>query len=80
MVNNHLTEKKEKFHSITIYPKGNPHFCEVLPQYEQFLTNEGRSTFGYITIEDLIDLIEKHFPKTVEYQNGIQYLKDRYPF
>ena len=80
MVNNHLTEKIEKFHSITIYPKGNPHFCEVLPQYEQFLTNEGRSTFGYITIEDLIDLIEKHFPKTVEYQNWIQYLKDRYPF
>lgn len=80
MVNNHLTEKIEKFHSITIYPKGNPHFCEVLPQYEQFLTNKGRSTFGYITIEDLIDLIEKHFPKTVEYQNWIQYLKDRYPF
>lgn len=77
MVKNHMIEK---FHSITIYPKGNPHFCEVLPQYEQFLTNEGRLTFGYITIENLIDLIDLHFPKTVEYQNWIQYIKDRYPF
>ena len=70
----------EKFHSITLYPKGNPHFGEVLPTYEQFLTDEGRSTFGYITIESLIDLLDQYFPKTNKIQNWIQYLKIRYPF
>ncbi|MBR4324592.1 MAG: hypothetical protein IKP73_03575 [Bacteroidales bacterium] len=70
----------DKFHSITLYPKGNPHFDKVLPKYENFLTDEGRSTFGYITIEALIDCIELNFPKTVDYQRWIQYLKDRYPF
>ncbi len=77
MILKHLVEK---FHSITLYPKGNPHFNEVLPKYEQFLTNLGRSTFCYITIEALIDLIEHHFPKTTEFQNWITYLKTRYPF
>lgn len=70
----------EKFHSVTLYPKGNPHFEDVLPKYEQFLSDNGRSSFGYITIEALIDLIEQHFPKTDVNQNWIQYLKDRYPF
>lgn len=70
----------ENFHSITIYPKGNPHFGKVLPEYEELLTDKGKSSFGYITIEDLIDLIEKYFPKTEKFQNWIQYLKQRYPF
>ena len=70
----------DKFHSITLYPKGNPHFGEVLPAYEEFLTDEGRSTFGYITIESLIDLLDQYFPKTKKFQNWIQYLKIRYPF
>ena len=73
-------DKVEKFHSITLYPKGNPHFVEVLPAYERFLTDEGRSTFGYITIESLIDLLDQYFPKTKEFQNWIQYLSIRYPF
>jgi hypothetical protein len=70
----------DKFHSITLYPKGNPHFGEVLPAYEEFLTDEGRSTFGYITIESLIDLLDQYFPKNQIFQNWIQYLKIRYPF
>ena len=69
-----------KFHSITLYPQGNPHFGEVLPIYESFLTDEGRSTFGHITIESLITLLVKYFPKTKEYQNWIHYLRVRYPF
>jgi len=69
-----------KFHSITLYPHGNPHFGEVLPKYESFLTDEGRSSFGYITIESLIDLLDRYFPKTKKYQNWIQYLRVRYPF
>jgi len=73
-------DKVEKFHSITLYPKGNPHFVEVLPAYERFLTDEGRSTFGYITIESLIDLLDQYFPKTKEFQNWIHYLRIRYPF
>ena len=70
----------EKFHSITLYPQGNPHFVEIMPKYEQFLTDDGRSTFGHITIESLIDLLAQYFPKTTEYQNWIQYLRVRYPF
>ena len=73
-------DKVEKFHSITLYPHGNQHFNVILPAYEQFLTDEGRSTFGYITIESLIDLLDQHFPKTKEYQNWINYLRVRYPF
>ncbi len=73
-------DKVEKFHSITLYPHGNQHFNIILPAYEQFLTDEGRSTFGYITIESLIDLLDQHFPKTKEYQNWINYLRVRYPF
>lgn len=82
MVGNKNIEKDrvEKFHSITLYPHGNPHFNEILPAYEKFLTDEGRSTFGYITIESLIDLLEQYFPKNKEFQNWIQYLKIRYPF
>lgn len=82
MINNKDLPKDmiENFHSITIYPKGNPHFGNVLPEYEKFLTDKGKSSFGYITIEDLIDLIEKYFPKTEKFQNWIQYLKQRYPF
>ncbi len=75
-----LKQLVEKFHSITLYPNGNPHFNDVLPKYEKFLTDEGRSTFGYITIEALIDLIEKYFPRNIKFQNWIQYLKTRYPF
>lgn len=70
----------EKFHSITIYPEGNPHFSEVLPKYKDFLTDKGKESFGYITIEGLIELIEKYFPKTEKFQQWIKYLKDRYPF
>ena len=73
-------DKVEKLHSITLYPHGNQHFNVFLPAYEQFLTDEGRSTFGYITIESLIDLLDQHFPKTKEYQNWINYLRVRYPF
>ena len=76
----HTPPMVDRFHSITIYPEGNPHFNEVLPAYEQFLTDAGRSTFGYITIESLIDLLDQHFPKTKEFQNWIKYLKIRYPF
>ncbi len=70
----------DKFHSITLYPQGNPHFGKVLPAYKLFLSDEGRSTFGYVTIESLIDLLLRHFPKNKEYQNWIQYLRIRYPF
>jgi hypothetical protein len=73
-------DEVEKFHSVTLYPKGNSHFVEVLPAYERFLTDEGRSTFGYITIESLIDLLDQYFPKTKEFQNWIHYLRIRYPF
>ena len=77
MVQNKMVEK---FHSLTIYPKGNPHFGKVLPTYEKLLTDKGRATFGYATIESLIDLLAKHFPQANDFQNWIHYLRVRYPF
>lgn len=70
----------KRFHSITMYPKGNPHFKKVLPEYEKTLSEYGKSTFGHITIEKMIQLIFKHFPKTEKNIAWIDYLNTRYPF
>lgn len=70
----------KRFHSITMYPEGNPHFKEVLPEYEKTLSEYGKSTFGHITIEKMIQLIFKHFPKTEKNLAWIDYLNTRYPF
>lgn len=70
----------KRFHSITMYPEGNVHFKKVLPKYEKTLSDYGKSTFGYITIEKMILLIFKHFPKTKKNIAWIDYLNTRYPF
>ncbi|MCF2593429.1 hypothetical protein I6E11_06400 [Bacteroides caecigallinarum] len=70
----------DRFHSITLYPKGNTHFKKVLPEYEKLLSEYGKSTFGYITIEKLILLISKHFEMNEKNRLWVDYLNTRYPF
>ena len=69
-----------KFHSITLYPNGNTHFKKVLPEYEKLLSEYGKATFGYITIEKLILLICKHFEMNEKNKQWVDYLNTRYPF
>lgn len=68
------------FHSLTLYPKGNPHFPTVFPVYEKNLSEYGKSSFHHITYEKLIQLMFKHFPKTERNYRWIDYLNTRYPF
>lgn len=70
----------DRFHSITLYPNGNTHFRKVLPEYEKSLSEYGKSTFGYITIEKLILLISKHFEMNEKNKQWVDYLNTRYPF
>ena len=67
------------FHSITLFPSGNPHFADVLPKYRQFLSEYGNASFGYITFEELFDLLEVNY-KGDKFQKWVEYLKERYPF
>lgn len=69
-----------RFHSLTLYPKGNPHFRKVLPEYESTLSEYGKATFGYLTIEDLIVYLAKCFEMTDKNKEWIDYLNTRYPF
>ncbi|MBO7653038.1 MAG: hypothetical protein J6S84_10065 [Bacteroidales bacterium] len=75
-----MNQMLERFYSITLYPKGNLHFTEVLPKYRKFLSIYGKSKFKTITIESLIDLLKIHFPDNSKTQYWIKYLQTRYPF
>ena len=76
MVLNHMLCR---FHTVTLFPSGNPHFSEVLPKYLEFLSDYGKSTFRYITFEELFELLGTNY-KEAKYQKWINYLKKRYPF
>ena len=75
-----MNEQIDRFHSITLYPNGNTHFKKVLPEYEKLLSEYGKATFGYITIEKLILLICKHFEMNEKNRQWVDYLNTRYPF
>jgi hypothetical protein len=76
MVLNHMLCR---FHTVTLFPSGNPHFSEVLPEYSEFLSDYGKSTFRYITFEELFELLGTNY-KEAKYQKWIYYLKKRYLF
>lgn len=69
-----------RFHSVTLYPSGNPHFAVVLPKYREFLTEYGVSTFKYISFESLFGLLKIYYPRESKFQDWIKYLQIRYPF
>lgn len=77
ILNNQLSE----FTSLTVYPEGNVHFKEVLPDYEEnILTDKGRDTFKYKSYEELFSLMEESLnPTLISILNDwICYLRQRY--
>lgn len=77
ILNNQLSE----FTSLTVYPEGNVHFQEVLPDYEEnILTDKGRDTFQYKSYEELFSLMEESFNPTLipNLNDWISYLRQRY--
>lgn len=76
-----LNDQLSEFTSLTVYPEGNIHFNEVLPEYEEkILTEKGKSTFRHISYEQLFSLMEESFDSSVlpQLNDWIAYLRRRY--
>ncbi len=76
-----LNHQLLEFTSLTVFPSGNTHFSEILPEYEEkILTEQGKNTFKYITYEQLFPLIEESFDSSVipKLNDWIAYLRQRY--
>lgn len=75
-----LNKKLSEFTSLTVYPEGNGHFKEVLPEYETMLTDAGKDTFKHLTYEKLFSLMEQSFNQSVipNLNDWITYLRRRY--
>lgn len=69
-----------EFTSLTVYPDGNVHFKEVLPEYETMLTDAGKDTFKHLTYEKLFSLMEQSFNQSAipNLNDWITYLRRRY--
>lgn len=65
------------FNSVTIFPSQNKHFMKVIPEYEQLLSEYGKSSFCGITYEEFFDILDKHYT-TEEFKDWINYLRKRY--
>lgn len=82
---NHLLgatmEKKrlvQRFHSLTLFPRFNNHFLEVLPKYRQLLSDKGNRSFHYTFYETLFLLLRKFYGGTKKTDRWIEYLEKRY--
>ena len=76
-----LDHQLSEFTSLTVYPEGNVHFKDVLPEYEEkILTETGRDTFKHITYEKLFSLMEEslRFSAIPQVHDWIAYLRQRY--
>ncbi len=62
------------FTSVTLYPKGNQHFCDVIPQYQDRLKPDARDSVRGVTFEDFIEAIDGD-PAILAWK---QFLKARY--
>lgn len=74
---NHPDSKYEYFTSIILYPEGNDHFRELIPEYNSFLTPGHDKSFLGITYEEFIDAARKHTDDP-DFLRWAQYLQDRY--
>ncbi len=66
--------KLDDFYSIILYPSGNRHFAEVIPEYQSFLSELSRQKVFGCTYEQYIQSIEGN----EEILRWKQYLSDRY--
>lgn len=48
----------KQFTSVTLHPKGNQHFCDVIPQYQNRLKPAFRDSVRGVTFEDFIEAID----------------------
>lgn len=69
-----------EFTSLTVYPAGNVHFQNVLPEYESMLTDKGKATFKHYSYEKLFPLIQVYMSesKISVLNDWIAYLNQRY--
>jgi len=74
---NHSDSKYEYFTSIILYPDGNDHFRELIPEYKSFLTPGHEQSFMGITYEEFIEAAEK-LTDDIDFLRWAQYLQNRY--
>jgi hypothetical protein len=67
----------DKFLSVTLYPEGNIHFTKAIAQYENFLTEDGKTTLKGLNYEDFFLALIK-FCRTPEQKEWVKYLIKRY--
>ena len=48
----------DEFHSLVVYPAGNPHCAEAVPLYRSLLTEDARERFRGVTFEDYIRALD----------------------
>ena len=65
------------FTSVTLYPKANAHFSEVVPKYKELLSGVGLRSFVALTYEELFDFIEECIDIDV-CRDWVEYLRRRY--
>ena len=64
----------DEFYSITLYPNGNKHFDEVLPEYIERLTEQAKPYVFGCTFEKYISAIAG----SPEFEEWKDWLKKRY--
>ena len=64
----------DRFISVTIFPSGNEHMSHALSQYQNLLTDEGKSDLQGCTFERYTDFLEGG----AEIEEWKAYLQDRY--
>lgn len=63
--------------SVILYPSGNIHFKEAIPEYQSLLLPEQQSKLQGITFESYFDTLVKH-NSSADFEDWIKYLQSRY--
>jgi hypothetical protein len=65
------------FISVILYPSGNIHFKEVIPEYQSYLLPKQKQKLQGVTFETFFDTLSD-FNTNKDFENWIAYLKSRY--
>lgn len=65
------------FISVILYPSGNIHFKEVIPEYKAYLTPTQQNKLQGVTFESFFDALTE-FNTNNEFEDWISYLQARY--